>query len=425
MNNQTITCHVLVIGSGPGGIAAAVTAAESGQAVVLIDNNPVAGGQIWRQRTTQTRQAQQWFTRLDRANVKFIGGAQVFGVSRDKQLLAETSEGLLNVSYNKLILATGARERFIPFPGWTLPGVIGAGGLQALVKSNMAVDGKRIVLAGTGPLLVAVAAYLKQKGANILLVAEQASAKSLARFGMHLFGKPKKLWQSLVLGKQLWGLNYTPQTIPIAAHGDTHLTSVTIKSGNHVTTLDCDLLGVSFSLVPNTELSQLLKCACDQFGVKVDQWQQTSVSDIYAVGELTGISGVESALVEGQIAGFAATGKTRQAQALFRQRDKERIFAEVLERTFSLQPMLKTIQTPDTIVCRCEDITHDQLTGHASWRAAKLQTRCGMGPCQGRVCGPALASLYGWEPASVRPPLYPVRAELLSAKLHQNTENNF
>ena len=126
------------------------------------------------------------------------------------------------------------------------------------------------------------------------------------------------------------------------------------------------------------------------------------------------LAGLELSLVEGEIAGLAAAGNTMKRASCFRFATKQRKFAELLNRTFALRDELKTIgPAPETIVCRCEDVTFERLRAHNSWRAAKLQTRCGMGPCQGRVCGGAVEFLFGWRAESVRPPVLPVRVESL------------
>jgi NADPH-dependent 2,4-dienoyl-CoA reductase/sulfur reductase-like enzyme len=168
--------------------------------------------------------------------------------------------------------------------------------------------------------------------------------------------------------------------------------------------------------VPNGELAELLGCKVENGSVRVDEFQQTTIANIYSAGETTGIGGLELSLVEGEIAGLAAAGKHEAARALFRARAKQRKFADLLNRTFTLRDELKHLPTPQTIVCRCEDVTFERLQTHASWRAAKLQTRCGMGPCQGRVCGGAVEFLFGWRAESVRPPALPVRIDSLIRK---------
>jgi len=145
----------------------------------------------------------------------------------------------------------------------------------------------------------------------------------------------------------------------------------------------------------------------------VNEFEQTRMGNVYTAGGTTGTGGLELSLVEGEIAGLAAAGKHGAARKLFSARAKHRKFADLLNRTFVLRDELKHLSTPQTIVCRCEDVTFERLRTHDSWRAAKLQTRCGMGPCQGRVCGGAVEFLFGWRAESVRPPVLPVKISSL------------
>jgi D-hydroxyproline dehydrogenase subunit alpha len=407
---------VLIIGAGPAGLAAGYCAAQAGLRVTVVDDNQRAGGQIWRgeQQQPSAPSAVAWFDKIRAANIELINGARVFQQPARGILLAETSAGVVELAYQKLIVATGARERFLPFPGWTLPNVMGAGGLQALVKSGLPVDGKKIVVAGSGPLLLAVAAYLSRHGADILLIAEQAALTSLIGFGLSLISQPGKLFQAIMLQRDLVGVRYLTGCWPIAAQGDDKLASITLRQGRRSRQVSCDYLACGFHLVPNLELAQLLGCETANGCVRVDEFQKTSVSRIYSAGESTGIGGLELSLVEGQIAGHAAAGNQDEARKLVRLRDKQRRFANVLDRTFALRDELKNLAAPETIVCRCEDVTFDRLLVHQSWRAAKLQTRCGMGPCQGRICGASLEFLLDWQTESVRPPVFPVRVESLS-----------
>jgi D-hydroxyproline dehydrogenase subunit alpha len=402
----------LIVGAGPAGLAAAYRAAQAGMRVVLIDDNPAAGGQIWRGELAKpkSREAQAWFEKIRSVDIQLINGARVFQQPRAGTLLAETSDGVIELRSENLVLATGARERFLPFPGWTLPNVIGAGGLQALVKTGLPIEGKRVVVAGSGPLLLAVAAYLRTRGANVLLIAEQASSARLVKFGLGLLGKMSQVFE---LKRQLQGVRSFNSCWVVAAHGTDKLESVTLFQRGKRWRLACDYLACGFHLVPNVELAELLGCVVENGSVKVDQYQQTSIANVYSAGEATGIGGLELSLVEGEIAGLAIAGKHEQARSLFPIRDKQRKFAKLLNDTFALRDELKQLPAPETIVCRCEDVTFERLREHSSWRAAKLQTRCGMGPCQGRICGGAVDFLFGWRVESVRPPVLPVRVESL------------
>lgn len=412
MGESRHVCDLLVVGAGPAGLAAAYHAARSGLRVLVVDDNPAAGGQIWRgeQNKPTSSEAQKWFEKIRNVDIQFIAGARVFQQLPPGALLAETRQDVLELNYASLILATGARERFLPFPGWTLPNVMGAGGLQALVKTGLPIEGKRVVVAGSGPLLLAVAAYLRGRGAEVLLIAEQASSARLARFGFGLIGKTS---QALSLRHQLKGLRYLSSCWASAAHGQDKLESVTLFRRGKRWQVSCDYLACGFHLVPNTELAELLGCAIENGSVGVDEFQGTVIPHVYSAGETTGVGGLELSLVEGEIAGLAVAGKREEARRLFPERAKQRKFADLLNRTFALRDELKQLVQPKTIVCRCEDVTFDRVRAHSSWRAAKLQTRCGMGPCQGRICGGAVEFLLGWRADSVRPPVLPVRVESL------------
>jgi NADPH-dependent 2,4-dienoyl-CoA reductase/sulfur reductase-like enzyme len=395
-------------------MAAAVRAAECGVRVGIVDDNPSFGGQIWRGSEAEHGQdAARWRERLRSADITKIFGKKVFHQPEAGTLLSEGTNDVRELRYTNLVLATGARERFLPFPGWTLPNVMGAGGLQAMVKSALPIRGKRVVVAGTGPLLLAVAAYLRQHGAEIPVICEQASLSRLAGFGAALLGYPGKIAQGLQLRKHLAGIPFAANSWPLAAQGGPTLESVTISRSGKTEVVPCDYLACGFHLVPNVELQSLLGCEISSGYVQVDDFQQTSIKGVYCAGEPTGIGGVELALVEGQIAGLATGGHAAEARELFGERRKARRFARMLDHTFRLRPELKELPSTETIVCRCEDVSYARLQEHRSWRAAKLQTRCGMGPCQGRVCGPATQFLFQWNPDSVRPPVFPARVESL------------
>lgn len=408
---------VLVVGAGPAGLAAASAAASAGAKTGILDDNPDLGGQIWR------GQASEWAAKLRSMQIEILCGTQV--VHHDlssPKLFAENRGQLFEIGFEKLILATGARERVLPFPGWTLPNVMAAGGLQAMVKAGLPIDGKRVVVAGSGPLLLAVAAYLRKRGAIVLAICEQASWRSLTRFALALLRDPRKLRQAFTLRRQLSGVPFWPNSWPVSARGHQALETVILSRNGKAHELACDYLACGFHLVPNTELASLLGCRLQNDCVQVDALQQTSIPGVFCAGEPTGIAGLEMALLEGQIAGMAATGRASETRQLMHKRQQAQNFANRLEKAFSLRPELKSVPDGETIVCRCEDVTHARAARHSSWRDAKNQTRCGMGPCQGRVCGPATKFLYDWSPESVRPPIFPVRLENLAALTYSSGE---
>lgn len=417
---------IVVVGAGPAGLAAANAAAAGGGSVAIVDDNPVAGGQIWRggpQQQSDIRAGAMWAALQAAPNVSFLPHTRVLYAPAPGQLQVQTSDAADTLHFNHLIIATGARERLLPFPGWTLPGVTGAGGLQALVKGGYPVAGKRVVVAGSGPLLLAVAATLRERGARIVAIVEQAPLPALVRFAGGLAATPAKAAQALHLFAQLRGIAYLRHSHVVSARGNAAgvLDAVRVHQGKSGAeqVLDCDYLACGYGLLPNLELAQALGCATTvhdgQTVVQTGSWQQTDVPGVYCAGEGTGIGGVDLALVEGRIAGLAASGQTQRMQTALDERVRWKKFAARLARAFALRPELATLAADDTIVCRCEDVPHGELRAHTSWRSAKLQTRCGMGPCQGRMCGGATEVLYGWRPDAVRMPIAPARIATLIA----------
>lgn len=412
---------LVVVGGGPAGVAAANAAASSELSVCLIDDNPTLGGQIWRGAEEDSKgKAAHWIGTLkQQKSVDVLRGMRVVDQPQSGTLIAEGATESRGIDFRKLVIATGARERFLPFPGWTLPNITGAGGLQALVKGGLDIRGKRVVVAGSGPLLIAVAAYLREHGAKVLRIAEQTSWPRLLEFGTAIPSQGSKLFEALTYVRKLVGVPFSPNCWPVAANGNGRLEEVTLQLGSRRIVMDCDYLACGFHLVPNTELAALLGCNLHNGLVQVDEFQQTTLPNVYCAGELTGIGGLELSIVEGEIAGYAAAGQHDKAEALFAARKKMRRFARALDAAFALRDELQSLAQPETIVCRCEDVTHAQLssnTSSSSWREAKLHTRCGMGPCQGRVCGPATHFLYGWTPSSVRTPIFPTRTITLAHK---------
>jgi NADPH-dependent 2,4-dienoyl-CoA reductase/sulfur reductase-like enzyme len=397
---------VAIVGGGPAGMAAAMAARKSGATVALIDDNPREGGQIWRGNVPQP-----WCSDFSTSGTEFLGGARVIDADASEKHLTVEGERLLRLGYGKLILATGARELFLPFPGWTLPHVFGVGGLQALAKSGLSVAGKRVIVAGSGPLLLQVAAYLQDHGARVPLIAEQASWKSLMRFGGSLVRHPSKLRQAATLKRSILGVRYLANCWVTGASGTEGVDAVTLLHEGKPLHERCDYLAAAYGFVPNTELAQLLGCRLVGAFVDVDLYQQTSVPDVLCAGEPTGLGGVDESLLEGELAGYAATSKFLDVD-----RRSTAHFSRELNRAFQLRAELRMAVTPETIICRCEDIPYRRVRQADSWREAKLHFRCGMGPCQGRICGPAVEYLLGWKPESVRPPIFPTQLENLIQK---------
>jgi NADPH-dependent 2,4-dienoyl-CoA reductase/sulfur reductase-like enzyme len=411
---MTRQAEVLVVGAGPAGIAAALRAHEAGSRVVIVDDNPAPGGQIWRGAAGDTH-SDRWFQSLLASGIPSITNATVIAADAEAGILVvETLDGPTEIRFQRLVIATGSREVFLPFPGWTLPGVTGVGGLQALVKSGLPIAGKRVVIAGSGPLLLATAAYLRKHDADVSVIAEQAGRGAVSNFVLRLGLQPPKLLQAARLRVALAGIPYRTGCWVEVAEGNGEVERVRLRSETRSWMEPCDYAAVSYGLYPNTEVAALLGCAVGTYGIAVDEFQQSTVKEIFCVGECTGIGGVDLSLVEGEIAGYAAAGALDRARALFPARERHRRFANLLNSTFQLRPEVKNLAQPDTIFCRCEDVRMAEMGRFSSMRAAKLHTRCGMGPCQGRICGTAASVLFGWTGTSIRPPVFPASVAALA-----------
>ncbi|MEM9462938.1 MAG: FAD/NAD(P)-binding oxidoreductase [Myxococcota bacterium] len=402
---RELSFDVLVVGAGPAGLAAAANAGRSGKRVALIDMQPNPGGQIWRpERGVQTHpKALALWSACEDAGVEWLGGTTVLDADSPTQLLATGTGRTWRLRGETVVVATGARERFVPFSGWELEGVVGIGGLQALIKSGFDPTGKRIVIAGTGPLPLAVATTTIAYGGTIVARLELASRSRVATLLPTLLRNPSKLvelarlgpWPVPRFGRRVVGVKRSGAGLDVRVHG---------PAGEEV--LECDILACGYGLVPQTRLARVLGCRVGAEGVWVDPLQRTSVPSVLCAGEPTGIGGEPLASLEGEIAGYVAGGDLEHAARLSRRRRRARAFARALDKTFALGEARQP--SPETIVCRCEGTTLAQVRPFSEARVAKLQTRCGMGPCQGRVCGPGLSHTQGWSDiADLRPPLFP------------------
>lgn len=405
-----LRCDVAVVGAGPAGLHAAAEAAERGREVVLLDLQRHPGGQIWRaHRDTLARPARDVWARCEAAGVRWLGQTTLVDATSGVLLGTGPRGTARRVRAEHVVLATGARETMLPFPGWTLPGVVGAGGLQALVHEGLSLEGRRVAVAGAGPLLLATAQTVRQSGGHLLGPFERTPLRRALRMAPALFRTPAKLLQLARIGARVrprFGAHV------VEARPAGRALHVTIQTRRGRRELECDLLALGDGLVPQTRLARLIGCATSTDGVRVDALQRTTVCGVSCAGEPTGIGGETVAYLEGRIAGAAAAGDIEGARRLHGRTRRAQRFATALNETFgALRPALPH---GDTIACRCEWVALTQLRPHPDARTAKLQTRCGMGPCQGRSCAPALEHLLGWAPPSARPPLFPTPVGVLA-----------
>ncbi|MEZ6016197.1 MAG: FAD/NAD(P)-binding oxidoreductase [Planctomycetota bacterium] len=445
---RELTCDVAIVGAGPAGLAAAAAARAQGADALVIDEHPEAGGQIWRASYARGlhEQARKWLERARGA--RFLHGAAVYDAAPQGPAPQGHGEraprpaappaphalsvwqraggagevaGAATVHASRVVLALGATERFLPFPGWTLPGVVGVGGLQALMKGGLALrgaraEGRRVLVAGSGPLLLAVAAALVEAGAHVVAVAEQAPRSAVLRLGLGLVAWPAKLAQGAALTARLRGVPVLHDAWVTRVEGAGRLTRAYVSHAGRARAFDVDLVACGFGLVPTTQLGELIGCARAGEGLAVDEDLATSVPRVYAAGETTGIGGVDAALAEGALAGLAAAGADARVLAPARARvARQRRFAAKLARAYALRPELRALASDDTLICRCEDVALGAVRGFTDARSAKLATRCGMGACQARVCGAALECVLGWPREAPRPPLFPVPFAALAA----------
>jgi len=421
---------VLVVGAGPAGLAAARAARRAGAAVVLLDAAADVGGQFWRHLPAARPAAREsllhhgWdrFTALRDAldrdpGCEIVTNAQVWMVERGGDgpprvhVLEGPADGMDRrrraFEPGALILATGAAERTLPFPGWDLPGVFTAGAAQALAKSERIAVGRDVLAAGAGPFLLPVAGSLLRTGARVKGVLEAGRWSRLARgWGTRPLELRRKAPELAGYIRDLTRhrVPYRTGTAVVAAHGDDHVEAVTVARldpdwspvRGTERRVRVDAVCVSHGFVPRAELAVAAGCRTGPDGsVVVDDRGRTSVEGVFAAGELTGIGGSDLALIEGTIAGTAAAGGTPEWRGL----EVHRRFAARLAAAHGIRPGWRDWLTDDTVICRCEEVTAGEIQAAAAatesrgLRSLKLSTRAGLGPCQGRVCGRTVEEL--------------------------------
>ncbi|GAA2075303.1 NAD(P)/FAD-dependent oxidoreductase [Actinomadura alba] len=443
-----MTRDLAVIGAGPAGLAAAVTAAATGLRVVLVDAGARPGGQYFRHPPDTlagprgaARHGWAEFARLRdelaghvaAGRITHLAGHAVWHVEAHSEeadarftlhlggtgSVAVSSGAVREVRARALVIAAGAHDRPLPFPGWDLPGVLTAGGAQALLKGSLVVAGRRVVVAGTGPFLLPVAAGLASAGARVEGVFEANRPGRFARHGARVLRNAGKLAEGAGYAAVLLRhrVPYRVGHAIVAAHGDDAVESVTVarldrdwtpvRGGERV--IECDAVAVGYGFTPQLEIPVELGCATrvDADGslvVVVDAAQRTSVPGVYAAGETTGVGGAPLALTEGRLAGQAVAAAlgappARPSRRLLARRARLRAFAATLHDAYAVRPGWAGWLRPDTLVCRCEEVPYGRLDeavrelGAIDPRAAKLISRAGMGWCQGRICGYPTACL--------------------------------
>jgi D-hydroxyproline dehydrogenase subunit alpha len=422
-----IAVDVAVVGAGPAGIAAAVSAREAGAAVAVIDRYPAIGGQIWKRPLGAPPEslpgaARRWATRLADSGAQLLLDTAVWGVRDGHILLTERADGTPGaVRAAAVVLATGAHDRPVAFPGWTLPGVMTAGAAQTLVKAQQALPGRRVLLAGAGPFLLPVAAALTAAGAEVVAVAEATRRRRWAGAAPRMLVHPRHLAEYAGYRARLSAIRFLWGHVIVRADGPGRVERATLARADAAwrpvpgseRTFEVDALCTAYGFLPALELGRALGCELDGDALAHDAAMRTSVPHVFVAGEAAGVGGAQLALREGAVAGRRAAGAGVPAD-LARRRRRAAHFAAVLDDLFRPGPGLAELPDAGTVLCRCEDVTAAAVDravadGASSLTAVKLATRCGQGPCQGRMCERIVAArLPAAGRFSTRAPVRPV-----------------
>ncbi len=459
------TPEILVIGGGPAGMAAALAAQQAGAQVLLVDERETLGGQYFKALAPshQFRDAvaadaqflagQRLREALAAAGVACLNSTLVWGVSEGLEVAALAGNRPIEICPQRIILATGALERAVPLPGWTLPGAMTTGAAQTLIRANRVMPGTRIVIAGNGPLNWQLAAELESAGAHVLAVAE--ASRSL---------EPARLWQLARMVRhdlrltfngarlltQLWS-RLSFGCCVTAIHGVKQVEAVTLASidaaGRPIAgserQLQADAVAMGYGFYAASELSRLLGCrhrhdaSSGGLAVERDADGHSSVAGVYVVGDGARLGGAPAAQSEGELAGLMAAqslGRTlsasllRRRAELRRQLQRQREFQSALWSLFAAPRLALQLADAQTIICRCEGVRREEIATYLApgllIGGMKRQLRAGMGRCQGRYCGPLLAEMIAAPGATAgeaaffapRPPVRPLALGLIASR---------
>lgn len=452
--------QLAIVGAGPAGLAAAIEAAELGLPAALIDMYGRPGGQYFKQLPIQfestashredysVTEGENLLSGLDTAGTRVLSDTVVWGVFPKEEgpgyilCLYGPETTARRIEAEKVILAPGAYDRPVPFPGWTLPGVMTAGAAQVLVKSQRVLPGERVLLSGTGPLQLAVASQLINGGADVVAILD---ANLFPWSGWRHAGCVWGQWQRLREGWAYWrtirraGTSLRWGRTVLRAEGDGQVEQAVIgpADGGSSETLAVDTICLGHGFVPAVQLPAQAGCELQyrsEAGCHVprrDEWLQTSLPGLFVAGDGAGIGGKDVALWEGRLAAMAAAAQVghavdaTQIETARREVRRQKRFADVLETLFPFPPGQWDLITDDTVLCRCEEITLGEVRqvladGATTPTAVKSLTRAGMGRCQGRMCYGAVANVVAQQTGqpletvgtlTPRPPVVPVPLE--------------
>jgi NADPH-dependent 2,4-dienoyl-CoA reductase/sulfur reductase-like enzyme len=459
---------VAIVGGGLAGAAAADVLGRHGASVLVLDDNLHAGGQYLRGGRGSggswsdgiRRRGLSLIEHLPRSSVAIASRAEVIGIEAGFELLAAKGNGeLFTVQCKRLLLATGARERFVPFKGWTLPGVMATGAVQILIKQSGILPARRILVGGAGLFLTAVARDIQKSGGRVPAVLNEASfsrrmpppallARQFAKFAQG---------SAMLARLKASGAAVRNATRILEGRGDGSLREVAAvrvdQNGNGIpgseSVYPADSLAAGFGFTANVELAQLAGCGLafdSQLGgwvVKVDADLETSVDGIHAAGEITAVGGAAKSLTEGRLAGFGILRRlgllssdemSAETCALKKMRRRQMAFARYFNSQYMFPPAYQAgwirNLADDVPVCRCEEVSLGDIRravaeGFETPAGVKKATRCGMGICQGSTCKTilmdVLAAITGKPlalipPPSVRMPVKPIALGTLAGE---------
>jgi len=449
----------LVIGAGPAGLSAAITAREFGLSVLLIDEQNRPGGQIYRGiespffknhcGSDEEYAYGETLTKKFRASeADYLPGVLIWQVSQDGTISYLENTVSDQCSGKRIIIASGAMERPVPIPGWTLPGVMGAGAADALYKSSDIIPDGKVVLCGNGPLLLSVASKFIELGVSIEAILETMSYTDYITSIRHLPKAAKNfpyLLKGLEMRRQIMASKTKVYTNvkDILALGNEQLEQIKFTSRGNSKKISVDTLLLHDGVIPNTQLTRQLNCEHEWNEVqrywfpKHDEWGNTNLQGFLVVGDTTQVRGAKIAMLKGQLAGMAVahqlniiTGEERKwkAKAIHSELKLEMSVRPLMDHLFKPNPEFYAPENKETLVCRCEEVSVAQILDSVSLGAidpnqVKSQVRCGMGQCQGRMCGSTISELVAKERAvnvsevgylSVRPPLKPISVKILA-----------
>jgi NADPH-dependent 2,4-dienoyl-CoA reductase/sulfur reductase-like enzyme len=427
-----MTHDLIVIGGGPAGMAAAATAGALGMKVALLDEQHRPGGQIYRNigiadTSVKTLLGADYtageplLKQFNDAAVDYRPGALVWDIDRERNVTILAGAQAERLSASHLLIATGALERPSPVPGWTLPGVMNAGAAQIALKSGPSVPEGKVVLAGTGPLLLLVACQLLAAGVDVAALVETAprgNRIAALRALPRALVAPAPLLKGARMLAQLRRsrVSWYRHATNLAIDGDTHAKALRFDAGGTHHTVAADMVLLHHGVVPNTQLTRLLRIEHRWDDAQLawhplrDAWGASPLAGIWIAGDGTGIEGARAAQAAGTLAALgiaraagriAEADRDRRANAWWRILARERAARPLLDALFR-PPDWIGVPRDDTLVCRCEEVTAGRIRemarmGCAGPNQTKFFSRCGMGPCQGRLCGLTVTQILADE----------------------------